>query len=69
MLVLSQSQAKNYFKKLQPYSSRESCGCCSSDITYVIKGNRILSLALNEYAGYRNFAVSVIAKIKKAGSN
>jgi len=69
MLILSQSQAKNYFKKLHSYSSREGCGCCSSYIDYVIKNNRILCLSLHEYAGNRTFKVSIIAKIKKARSN
>jgi len=69
MLILSQSQAKNYFNKLQPSQYYEGCGCCHSESTYEIKGNRILYISSGESAGHRYFNVSVIAKIKKAGSN
>lgn len=65
MLVLSKSQAKNYFKKLQPHSSNDGCGCCHSSTHYVIKGNRILCISHGEYQGNRYFNVSIVAKIKK----
>ena len=69
MLILSQSQAKNYFSKLQPSNSNEGCGCCSSSTDYKIKGNRILSISSGEQAGNRYFNVSIIAKIKRVKSN
>lgn len=65
MLVLSQSQAKNYFKKLQPSYHNEGCGCCWSQDDYEIKGNRILHISSGEHIGYRYFKVSIRAKIKK----
>lgn len=69
MLILSQSQAKNYFSKLQPSNSNEGCGCCSSSNNYEIKGNRILYISQGEAQGNRYFNVSIIAKIKRAKSN
>lgn len=69
MLVLSNSQAKNYYKKLRPNYYNEGCGCCSRQVTYVIKDKRILAISSGENAGYRYFNVSVIAIIKKARSN
>jgi hypothetical protein len=69
MLILSQSQAKNYFKKLQSSYHNEGCGCCSSQKNYEIKGNRILNILSGESQGHRYYNVSIIAKIKKAGSN
>jgi hypothetical protein len=69
MLILSPSQAKNYFKKLQPSQYSEGCGCCHSESTYEIKSNRILYISSGESAGHRYFNVSVIAKIKKDRSN
>jgi len=65
MLMLSQSQAKNYFKKLHSSYNHEGCGCCSCMQEYEIKGNKILSISSGESAGHRYFNVSVIAKIKK----
>jgi hypothetical protein len=65
MLILSKSQARNYFKKLYSSSNDEGCGCCSSRQDYEIKGNRILSISQGENQGYRYFKVSVRAKIRK----
>lgn len=65
MLMLSKSQARNYFKKLHSSSDDEGCGCCSSRQDYEIKGNRILSILSGENQGYRYFKVTVRAKIKK----
>jgi len=65
MLMLSQSQAKNYFKKLQPSFHKEGCGCCHTESNYEIKDNKILSISSGASAGHRYFNVSVIAKIKK----
>ena len=65
MLMLSKSQARNYFKKLHSSSDDEGCGCCSSRQDYEIKGNRILCISDGENQGYRYFKVTVIAKIKK----
>tara|TARA_R110000868_G_scaffold268789_1_gene527981 strand:+ start:51 stop:260 length:210 start_codon:yes stop_codon:yes gene_type:complete len=69
MLILSQSQAKNYFKKLLPTYHSEGCGCCNSSTDYEIKGSRILYISSGEYQGTRFFNVSVLAKIKKVRSN
>ena len=69
MLILSKSQAKNYFKKLTPSFHCEGCGCCSNQEDYKIKGNRILNISSGESQGHRYYNVSIIAKIKKAKSN
>ena len=69
MLILSPSQAKNYFKKLQDSFRDEGCGCCHSSITHEIKGNRILNISSGEHQGGRYFEVYVIAKIKRVRSN
>lgn len=69
MLILSQSQAKNYFKKLIPNSNNDDCGCCNNATNYEIKGNRILNIYSGESKGYRFFKVTVIAKIKRLGGN
>lgn len=65
MLILSQSQAKNYFKKLQSSYHNEGCGCCWSQYDYEIKGNRILHISSGESKGHRYYYVSVKAVIKK----
>ena len=69
MLILSQSQSKNYFKKLHSYSYTEGCGCCSNSVTYQIKDNRILSISSGEHQGQYYFNVTIVAKIKKVRSN
>ena len=69
MLILSKSQSKNYFKKLQSSHYNEGCGCCFSSTHYEIKDNKILRLSSGEHIGYRFLNVSVVAKIKKARSN
>jgi hypothetical protein len=65
MLVLSRSQAKNYFKKLIPSFHNEGCDCCSSRTDYEIKGNRILCISSGEHMGSRHFSVKILAKVKQ----
>ena len=69
MLILSKSQAKNYFKKLKPYSYDEGCGCCYQCIHYSIKDNRILRSSEGKYQGNSYYNVTIVAKIKKDRSN
>lgn len=69
MLILTQSQAKNYFNKLHNCSHNEGCGCCYSTQEYVIENRRILKHNYGEHQGTIYHNVTVIAKIKKARSN
>ena len=69
MLILSQSQAKNYFSKFSGHSNNEGCGCCHSTTSYEINNRRILRNNYGESQGYSFYNVTVIAKIKKARSN
>lgn len=69
MLILTKSQAKNYFNKLNSYSNHEGCGCCHSTTSYEINNRRILKNNYGEHQGYSFYDVTVIAKIKKARSN
>lgn len=69
MLILSLSQSKNYFKKLQSSSHSEGCGCCHSTTNYRVDGNKILQEHYGENQGYIFFNVTVIAKIKGVRSN
>lgn len=65
MLMLSQSQAKNYFKKLKSSSYDEECGCCNYTINYQIKGNRILQYMSGLQHGSSYCQITILAKIKK----
>ena len=67
MLVLSQSQAKNYLKKLKPYYHNEGCGCCSSSVNYKINNKRIIQINSGESQGNHYNIYKVIAIIKKWG--
>lgn len=67
MLILSQSQAKNYFSKLHNHQNNEGCGCCFSNITHKIDKKKILRLSYGEHQGHSYFNVKVIAKIKNKG--
>jgi len=69
MLILTESQAKNYYNKLHSFCNIEGCGCCSSNIHYEIKNRRILQISSGYRQGYSYFNVTVIAKIKKVRSN
>ena len=69
MLILTQSQAKNYMSKSKSYGYNEGCGCCYSTTSYEIKGDRILRNNYGEHQGTHFFEVTVIAKIKKVKSN
>jgi len=65
MLVLSQSQAKNYFKKLQSSYHNEGCGCCHSSTDYIINNRRIIQINSGENVGNHYYIFHVIAVIKK----
>lgn len=65
MLMLSPSQAKNYFSKLESHHHNDGCGCCYNSTDYVIDKNRILCKISGENKGNYYNNVSVIAKIKK----
>lgn len=67
--MLSPSQAKNYFSKLRPYYNNEGCGCCYSTTEYEIKGRRILQISYGENMGRYYHRITVIAKLRKVGSN
>lgn len=67
MLILSESQARNYFKKLIPDYHNEDCGCCTHSTRYEIKNKRILEISYGTDKGYSYFNVTVIAIIKKRG--
>jgi hypothetical protein len=69
MLILSKSQAKNYYKKLKPSYYSEGCGCCNGHITYEIRNNRILCISSGEHQGTSYLDVTVKAKIRKVRSN
>jgi hypothetical protein len=65
MLILSQSQAKNYLTKLHPFSNNEGCGCCHNSTYYIINNRRIIQISSGENVGNHYTIYNVIAIIKK----
>ena len=65
MLVLSQSQAKNYLTKLYSSYHNEGCGCCYSSTNYIINNRRIIQISSGASIGNHYSIYKVIAVIKK----